>query len=124
MTTIVVTILTKTLKTIDCWAATAHHEGPRNTPESTTPNLSDTVRKSIVDRGHMTPETGGTMGEGGGRGTETVIVTEIVRVSAEAVNTRKRRRRRRRRNEERVLTVAPGRATKRISSIQTFSWEK
>ena len=126
MTTIVVTIPTKTLKTIDRWAATAPHEGPRNTLGSTTPNLPDIARRSIVDRGHVTPETGGTTGEGGGTGTgtETVIVTEIVQVSAEVANTRKRIRRRRRRNEERVLVVAPDRATKRINSIQTFSWEK
>ena len=124
MTTIVVTIPTKTLKTIDRWAATAPHEGPRNTLGSTTPNLPDIARRSIVDRGHVTPETGGTTGEGGGTGTETVIVTEIVQVSAEAVNTRKRIRRRKRKNEERALGVGPDRATKRINSIQTFSWEK
>lgn len=120
MTMIVVTIPTKTLKTIDYQAVTTPHEGPQNTLESMIPNPHDVAQRSIIDRGHVTPEIGGTMGEGG----ETETVTEIVRVSAEVVNTRKRIRRRRRRNEERVLVVGLGRAMKRISPIQTFSLEK
>ena len=128
-TKIVATTRTTTLKTTDPPAVTVPHEDPRNTRESTTPNLPDVARGSIAVRGHVTPESETTAaaaaaGEGGGTGTETETETKIVRALAEAVNTRKRTRKRKRRRDARVLAVGPGRETKRTNPYQTSSLEK
>ena len=121
MMKIVATILTKTLKTTDHPFVTIPHEDLQNTQESMIPNLPDVARESTADRGHMIPMSETTVvGEGGG--TETV--TEIVRVSVEAVNTRRKTRRRRKRSVVRVCVVGPGQAMKRTSLNRTSSLEK
>lgn len=125
MTTIVVIIPMKTLKTTGHPAITVPRDNLQNTRESMTPNPPDVVRESIAVRGHMTPERETTVaGEEEAEGIETEIETEIVRVSAEAANTRKRTRRRKRRNDARVLAVDQDRGMKRINLCQTCSLEK